>query len=189
MKGIVLSNYAHISCITFDHTIYVTSLGSGNEFSDVPRPYDMKISLWCPENEEDGSMNWSRHQHCHLCSPRKRCSHIPWYSPYPEFRHHKEAVGLDDVQVIHRTPVLSTCDGVTFYWRWLMPRTTSLSREVEELWRSANTRDGDLLISVVCWVCCSFLCYPCNLEQLFYAVQNANNRGFCPWYQIKHTQA
>lgn len=58
-----------------------------------------------------------------------------------------------------------------------MPRTTSLSREVEELWQSADTRDGYVLTSVVCY---SFLCYPCDLFQVFYEVQNINTRFFCP---------
>lgn len=59
-----------------------------------------------------------------------------------------------------------TCGVVTFQWRWLMPGTTSLSREAEELQLSANTRDGYLLTAGLCY---SFLCYPCKyLFQVFH---------------------
>lgn len=69
-----------------------------------------------------------------------------------------------------------TYGAVTFQRKWLMPRTTSLSREAEELQLSASTRDGYLLTAGL-WH--SFLCYPCNLLQVFYEVKNISTGVFC----------
>lgn len=131
-----IANYAHRRCITFDNTAPVVSLGSGNEFVVVPHAYDVKVSPWRLENQEDGYKDWSRHQSCHLF-PAEGLQPHPRYLLYAEFSHHKVANVSDDVRDIHRSLVPATCGVVTFSWRWLMPRTTSLSREVEELHPSA----------------------------------------------------
>lgn len=132
----MLANYPHRSCIMFDNIVHAMSPGSGNEYLVVPHAYDAEISLWRLENQEDGYKDWSRHQSCHLF-PAEEPQPRPQYLLYAEFNHHKVANVSDDVQDFHRSLAPTTCGIVTFSWRRLMPRTTSLSREVEELCPSA----------------------------------------------------